>query len=545
LTLVKLPAEPLPVVEVPELASGYVAGDIEIHPDARSVRVAGVAAALGSRAFDILLLLLAHRDRVVTKTELLDEVWRDVVVDENNLTVHVAALRKVLGAKAIATVAGRGYRFVLPIDEIAIEPARPVAPASSAAPAAVAPPQPPDRPSIAVMPFDNLSGDAQQDYVVDGITEDVITELARFRSMFVIARNSSFSYRGKAFDVRAVARELGVRYVLHGSFRRGAERVRVVAHLADAHSATQLWAEKYDCALRDIFSLQEELTQAIVAALAPQVEAGEFQRLRAVRTVDLTAYELAMRARDRARQADKTADPQARQEALQLAQQAVAIDPGCATAQTAIAFVQWQQIWAGSASSAAQAAADGLAAARAAIALDGADHHAHLWKGMLLIFTNEHAAGLADLRRAHELNPNDALTLSLLGQFLAVESEPTAGVAHARDALRLSPRDPMRWSFLNSLAWALFAAGDHVGAEAAARQSTAEVAQMPPAWLCLTLAQAALGHGAAAQQSCAQLQAMAPDLLAQRLAGQWPYAQPEFVRRATALLQTVAANLRS
>lgn len=532
------------------MARCYTAGDIEIRPDERCVLVRGSPAALGARAFDVLMLLVEHRDRVVSKSELLEQVWPGLVVEENNLTVHVSALRKVLGPSAVATIPGRGYRFVLPVSEApqaqAVVLPAPAATGARIEPAAAEAPRLvlPDRPSIAVMPFDNLGADAQQDHVIDGIAEDIITELGRFRSMFVIARNSSFSYKGRAADVRSVARELGVRYVLHGSFRRDAERVRVVATLADALHGTQLWAEKYDRALLDIFALQEELTRAIVAAMAPQVESGEFQFIRTVRSHDLNAYELAMRARDTARRADKAGDADARREALRLAHEAVAIDPGCATALATIAFVQWQQIWAGSAEVPEAAAAEGLAAARAAIALDSADHHAHLWKGMLLIFTHQHAAGLSDLRRAHELNPNDALTLSLLGQYLACELDPAAGVKHAHDALRLSPRDPLRWSFFNSLAWALFAARDHAGATAAAQQAIGEAPQFPPAWLCLVLSQVGAADLAGAHASFVALQALAPELVAARLAGEWNYAHPGLVQRATRFLRSAAGGRR-
>ncbi len=527
----------------------YTAGEFDIRPDERRVLVRGEPVALGARAFDVLMCLIAQRERVVTKNELLERVWPGMVVEENNLTVHVSALRKVFGAQAVATIPGRGYRFVMALDE-----AGGAAPAASAPlPAAVAPVDAdahrlvlPDRPSIAVLPLDNLSADAQQELLIEGLGEDVITELSRFRSLFVIARNSSFSFRGQPHgerDVRAIARELGVRYVLEGSFRRAGDRVRVAVQLVDALSATQLWAEKYDRAVQDLFAVQEELTRAIVAAIAPQIEAGEFQKIRAARGRDLNAYTLAMRARDTARRADREGDAQARDEALRLAHEAMAIEPGCGVALATIAFVQWQQIWAGSAASPADAAAAGLAAARRAIALDGSDHHAHLWKAMLQLFTQQHAAGLADLQRAHELNPNDALTLSLLGQYLAAEVDPAAGVRHVHDALRLSPRDPLRWSFLNSLAWASFAAHDHAGAVDAATRALGEAPQFPPARLCRVIAQVGLGAIDAARADFETLRALAPQMVATRLAGgDWSYANPALVQRATTALR-VAAGL--
>jgi TolB-like protein len=522
----------------------YTAGEFEVRPDERRILLRGEPVALGARAFDVLMCLIAQRERVVTKNELLEQVWPGMVVEENNLTVHVSALRKVFGAQAVATIPGRGYRFVMALDEPAVSPPPPAAavPLDADAPHLVLP----ERPSIAVLPLDNLSGDAQQDLLIEGLSEDVITELSRFRSLFVIARNSSFSFRGQPRDVRAIARELGVRYVLEGSFRRAGDRVRVAVQLVDALSATQLWAEKYERAVDDLFALQEELTRAIVAAIAPQIEAGEFQKIRAARGRDLNAYTLAMRARDTARRADREGDAAARDEALRLAHEAVAIDPGCGVALATIAFVQWQQIWAGSAVSTAEAAEAGLAAARRAIALDGSDHHAHLWKAMLQLFTQQPAAGLADLQRAHELNPNDALTLSLLGQYLAAAAGTDAGAAtgvqHVHDALRLSPRDPLRWSFLNSLAWASFAAHDDAGAVDAASRAIGEAPQFPPARLCRVLGQVGLGQIDAARADLEALRALAPQMLAARLAGDWHYANPALVQRASAFLR-VAAGL--
>ncbi len=530
----------------------YTAADFEVRPDERRVLLRGEDVPLGARAFDVLMCLVQQRDRVVTKNELLEQVWSGMVVEENNLTVHVSALRKVFGAHAVATIPGRGYRFVMPLGEVT----------DLALPAPVPPPlgavselsllddghRPalPDRPSIAVLPLDNLSGDAQQDLLIDGLAEDVITELSRFRSLFVIARASSFHYRGSSCYARSIAHELGVRYVLEGSLRRVGDRLRVVVQLVDAPSATQLWAEKYDREVQDLFELQEELTRAIVAAIAPQVEAGEFQKIRRTDRRDLNAYMLAMRARDTARRADREGDTGMRDEALRLAHEAVAIDPGCGVALATIAFVQWQQIWAGSSAAPAETAEAGLAAARRAIALDGSDHHAYLWKAMLEIFTHQHAAGLADLRRAHELNPNDALTLSLLGQYLAAEAGDAAiaatGVRHALDALRLSPRDPLRWSFLNSLAWASFAAGDAAGAVDAASRALGEAPQFPPARLCRVVGQVALGDLDAARADLQALRALAPQLVAARLAGDWNYRNPALVQRATRLLH-VAAGL--
>jgi TolB-like protein len=519
------------------VARHYTAGDIEVRPDERRVLVGGQAAALGARAFDLLMCLIEHRDRVVTKDELLAQVWPGSVVEESNLTVHVSALRKLLGAQSLATVPGRGYRFAMNLSETDVG-----APLTTGA-ALVAPPLP-DKPSIAVMAFDNLSHDPQQDAFIDGICEDIITELSRFSALFVIARNSSFSYKGRAVDVRTIARELGVRYVVEGSIRGVAGRVRVTAQLVDASSGEQLWAERYDRALEDIFAVQEALTQAIVAAIAPQVESFEQNRVRKLRRLDLSAYELALRARDLARWADKEADPALRDEALQLAHSAVAIDPACGSALRTIAYLNWQQVWADTCASRDSAVEEGLAAARRALGIDSGDHLAHLWKGMLLLYSDQYEAGLADLRRAHELNPNDALTLSLLGHFEAGAGNAAIGIQHVTDALRLSPRDTLRWSYLNSLAWAHFAAGDYAQATDAALRAVGDAPRFYPPHVCLVISRVGLGATGQAMADFKGLNAMAAQPTAQRLAGRWVCSSVELAQRATTFLR-IAAGLEN
>ncbi len=539
------------------MARCYTFGEFEVRPDERRVLAGGQPAVLGARAFDLLMCLIEQRDRVVTKDELLKLVWPGSVVEENNLTVHVSALRKLLGPQALATVPGRGYRFAMEVregDTRAAEPAAaPVqvqlqvqAPPGTSAPAE-ADLSLPDKPSIAVLPLANLGGDAEQEFFIDGVTEDIITELSRFHSLFVIARNSTFSYKGRAVDVRTVARELGVRYVVEGSLRRSANRIRVAAQLVDASTGAQLWAEKYDRALEDVFAVQEDLTQAVVAAVAPQIEASEFQKVRRVRAGNLNAYELAMRARDSARRADREAEAASHDEALRLATDAVALDPGCGTALGTIAYLRWRQVWAGTVTPVAEVAETveaGLVAARRAIAIDSGDHVAHLWKGMLLLHSDRFDAGLADLRRAHELNPSDALTLSLLGQYEAGAGNAQAGIRHVQDALRLSPRDALRWSFFNSLAWAQFSAGDYAQAVASAQHAIGEAPRFHPPQLCRVVSRVGLGQVALAMTDFKALNDLAPQVVAARLAGRWNYADPGVVRRATTFLR-VAAGLQA
>jgi TolB-like protein len=224
--------------------------DVEIQPDERRVLVGGKPAILGARAFDLLMCLVEHRDRVVAKDELLQRVWPGMVVEETNLTVHVATLRKWLGPEAIATVSGRGYRFIAQLtvaDSVPTSVAiNAVEPAATAALPDLVPP--PDKPSLAVMPFANLSGDAAQDYFVDGVVDDITTALSRVRAFFVIARSSSFTYKGRVVNAPQVGQELGVRYLVEGSFRHVGPRLRIGVQLVETAAGRLVWSQRLkDC----------------------------------------------------------------------------------------------------------------------------------------------------------------------------------------------------------------------------------------------------------------------------------------------------------
>lgn len=216
---------------------------------------------LSARSFDILALLLERPEEVVGKTELFDAVWPGMVVEENTLQVHISALRKALDAGMILTVHGRGYKYAGP------KPVLPQAVNGAGEPTIRAASE---KPSIAVLPFHNMSGDPEQDYFSDGITEDIIADLGRFKEFLVIARNSSFQFRGKANDVAEVAKKLGVQHIVEGSVRKISNRVRVTVQLIDAASKAHVWGEHYDRELTDIFAIQDEVTQMISARLARQ-----------------------------------------------------------------------------------------------------------------------------------------------------------------------------------------------------------------------------------------------------------------------------------
>jgi adenylate cyclase len=400
----------------------------------------------------------------------------------------------------------------------------------------------PDKPSIAVLPFLNMSSDAEQEYFTDGVSEDIITELSRFRSLFVIARNSTFTYKGKAVDVRTVSRELGVRYVLEGSVRRTGNRIRVTAQLIDALGGNHIWAEKFDRALEDVFAVQEEVTQAIVSAIAPQIQISEIERVRRVRPDNLNAHEIALRGWAAVQLAMSETNSESRDDAIRLAREAIEIDPRCGHAWQVLAFAQWQHIYFGTTASVDEARAEAFNACARALSIDSGDHLAHLLKGILQIQSGQPEAGKADIQRAHELNPNDSFTLANLGFSVSNAGDMQKGVEYMTRALRLSPRDPSRYIVLLFLAWAHYGARDYASGADWARQSVQQAPGFSSAHLCLLLNLAGAGDFAGAAIELADLRRLSPQIAARTLAGEWISKDPEFRKRATTFVR-VAAGL--
>jgi TolB-like protein len=280
---------------------------------------------LRSRAVDILCALVAAAGNLVSKDELMAQVWPHLTVGENTLQVHVSALRKALGEdtggqRHIVTVAGRGYRFIA-------DASGPGLPMLVAPEMDLAPPLP-DKLSIAVMPFDNTSDDAGQGYFADGIAEDITTALSRMRWLFVIARNSSFTYKGRSIDVKLVGRELGVRYILGGSVRRARNRVRITGRLADAARRNELWADRFDGGLEDVFGLQDMVASSVVSAIAPRLQEAEIERAKRKPTESLNAYDYYLRGMASMYQWTREGND----EALRLFYKAIDLDPAYACA---------------------------------------------------------------------------------------------------------------------------------------------------------------------------------------------------------------------
>jgi adenylate cyclase len=300
----------------------------------------------------------------------------------------------------------------------------------------------PDKPSIAVLPFNNMSGDLEQEYFTDGITEDIITELSRFRSLFVIARNSSFSYKGKSPDIRQVGKELGVRYVLEGSIRRADNRIRVTAQLVDATTGRHVWAERYDREIEDIFELQDEMTQTIVAAVEPEL--GAFERERALRKPpqSLDAWETYQRGLWHMWSFTKKDNATA----LPLLRRAREFDPNFAAAYAYEGYSHLLNVILGYTDAPGESLMAALAAAKKAATLDDKEPAAFLTMGRVHMMKGEHDTSIAELEKSLSLNPNFAAAYFALGFTLTFAGRHDEALDALDNAMRLNPRDPLMWA---------------------------------------------------------------------------------------------------
>ena len=406
----------------------------------------------------------------MAKTELMEAAWGGTAVEESNLSVQIAALRKQLGPAAdggdwITTVPRVGYRFVglpvkVPIERIA-EP--------NASPA-----QRERRPSIAVLPFANLSGEKEQEYLADGITEDIITALTRFRWFFVIARNSSFAYKGKSIDAKQVAQELGVQYLLEGSVRKSGQKIRISAQLVDATSGKHIWAERYDLELADVFAIQDEIAERVAGAIEPELLKTEGAQAAARHTGNMTAWDLVRRGTWHFHQVTRENHLKARE----LFRQACKLDPELPEAYLWLGRVSVGVVPYGWSSNPVADLQEGMEAALKAVQLDERNPYTHYSLAIVSAFAERLEQSVSAARRAIEISPSFALGHLVLGMALLFSGHASEAIVPLEYGLRLSPYDPQNFVWFNLLALArLFSGRTEAGLEAAAR-----ALQVRPNW---------------------------------------------------------------
>jgi len=382
----------------------------------------------------------------------------------------------------------------------------------------------PDKPSIAVLPFQNMSGDPEQEYFADGMVEDIITALSRFRQLFVIARNSSFVYKGRAVDVKQVSRDLGVRYILEGSVRKAGDRIRITAQLIDASTGAHLWAERFDGGLQDIFDLQDQVTARVVGEIAPKLQQAEIERAKRKPTESLDAYDYFLRGMANVNQWTKASND----EALRLFYKAIELDSEFGAA---YGMAAWCYIWRklnGWVTDRAQEASEGARLARRAVEL-GKDDAVALSRGghALAWFVRDLDNGAAFIDRALALNPNLAAAWNLSGWVRAYRGELDLSIEHHARAMRLSPLDPILYNMHVGTAFAHFLAGRYGEATEWANRALREQPNYPAANRILAASNALAGRMDEAHDALGHLHELDPSLRVSNLSEVFPLRRPE------------------
>ncbi|MBI5910961.1 MAG: winged helix-turn-helix domain-containing protein [Betaproteobacteria bacterium] len=508
------------------MATIYKIGPFRLDGEAEILFRDAEPVALGERAVVLLRALVERAGAPVSKDILIEAAWHGVTVEENNLTVQIAALRRIFEEEAggvdwIETLPRRGYRYVGPV--VAIDDRSPVG-LVTAASSSVLPL--PHIPSIAVLSFKNMSGDPEQEYFADGIVDDIITALSRMRSLFVIARSSSFTYKGKAVDVKQVGRELGVRYVLEGGVRKSGDRVRITAQLIDATAGAHLWADRFDSALEDIFDLQDRVAASVVAAIAPKLEQAEIERARRKPTESLDAYDHYLRGLATIYQSPS--DRKANNDALQLFVKAIELDQDFAIAYGVAA---WCYVWRkanGWMVDRKREIAEAERLARQAVAL-GKDDAAALARGghALAFVVGELDAGVTFIDRALALNPNVAVAWYLSGFVRLFVGEPELAIEHLAKAMRLSPLDPLTFAMQTGCAHACLFVGRYEEASSWSQRALREQPDFMTTHRIAAASYALAGRPEEARQAITRLRQLDPSLRVSNLGDQIPLRRPE------------------
>lgn len=388
----------------------------------------------------------------------------------------------------------------------------------------------PDKPSIAVLPFQNMSGDPEQEYFADGIVEDIITALSHFKSLFVIARNSSFTYKGKAVDIKQVGRELGVRYVLEGSVRKAAGRVRITGQLIDAATGAHLWANRFDGSLEDIFELQDQVTASVVGAVAPKLEEAEIERAHSKPTEKLDAYDYYLRGIAMVSQYTKATN----KEAFQFFTDAIALDPqyACAYAMaTRCIMLRGQNGWL---KNPQQEIAEGLRLARRALELGRDDPLVLAVGGYALAYlAHDLDSGAVFIARSLSLNPNSALAWLYSGAVHVLMGESDLGIAHVLRAQRLSPLDPTQPQFMAVIAFGHFFAGRFEDAARCAESAFREQPNLLTPLLILAASLAHLGRREDAGRLVPEILRLSPSYRLSRVKDRAPFRKPQHIALLT------------
>jgi TolB-like protein len=476
------------------------------------------------QVFNLLQYLVENRDRVVSKDDLFDNIWQGRIVSESTLTSRINAVRKAVGDSGrdqhlVRTIARKGFRFVgdVRVSQPEMKPGEGSENHSNKDSLSSL-----DRPAIAVLPLTNMSEDPGQEYFSDGISEDIITALSKLRWFYVIARNSSFAYKGKSLHLKQIGEELGVGYVVEGSVRKDGDRVRITVQLNDVITGSHIWAERYDRSLADVFAVQDEIAQAIVAAIQPQLYAAENFRARRKPPDSMDAWDLVMRALSHYWRVTR----QDNMVAQALLEKAINIDPDygqalglLAASHTFSAHMGWETM--------AKAVPVAERAALAAIRADSEDAWAHYALASVYLFNRQFEDSLAEFELALELNPNFSPARGYYGVALTYCGRWEEGDRAARHALRLSPRDPFAAIYCGVAAYSQFVGRNYEEAIRLSREALRHRADFVGAHRVLTAAAAAGRFDDLANAALKELRRVQPNISLEWIANEMPFKREE------------------
>ncbi len=485
----------------------YLFEDYALDTDRRELYRATDVIVVTPQVFDLLDYLIRNRERVVSKDDLINSVWNGRIVSDTALTTRLNAVRGAIGdsgekQRFIKTLPRKGFRFVGQVQEVRDVAAPNPDDAPQSAPAL------PDRPSIAVLPFANMSGDPEQEYFADGMVDEITTALSRFKGLFVIARNSSFTFKGKAVDIKEVGRRLGVRYVLEGEVRKASGKVRITGRLINAATGTHIWADRFERDMTDIFALQDEFTLAVVSAIRPKLVQAEIALASRRRPEDLTAYDLFLRALQQV-------GPSTREglaEGLRLIHRALELYPRFAAAAALAGACHAENVVRNYTTEPQFEREEALRLMRLALGLDDGDPDTLASAALvsaLLVGGCETEIEMSD--RAVHLNPNSYRAWHCKGWVLKIAGQPEEAIRSFERAMRMSPVDPETFAALTGLGFALIELHRFDEAIVAAKRAQRLNPYYPGPYRCLASAFAHLGRDAEAREAAAHMLEVDPD----------------------------------
>jgi TolB-like protein/Flp pilus assembly protein TadD len=483
----------------------YIFENYAIDTDRRELHRGANAVSVAPQVFDLLDYLIRNRERVVSKDDLIKAIWNGRSVSDAALTTRLNVARSAIGdsgdeQRLIKTLPRKGFRFVGQVREAQGPAGATVTGNLEEEPKRALPL--PDKPSIAILPFTNLSSDPEQDYFADGMVEEIITALSHFRQLFVIARNSSFTYKGRAVDVKQVGRELGVRYILEGAVRKAAGKVRITGQLIDAVTGAHIWADRFERDLTDVFALQDEVTAAVVSAIQPKLLQTEIAMAARPRPENLTAYDCYLRAMQQSYLTTREAEA----EAIRLAHSALELDPQFGLVAALAGVCHMRNVLWGYAADPQFDRKEAVRLLRLALSVDDSDADTLAWAAIIsayMVGDSESEIELAD--RAVALNPNSSLAWNCRGWVYNTAGLPEEAIRSFERAIRMSPVDPRLHLTFVGMGMALIELGRFDEAIVTGKKALRQNPSFLLAYRCLASAFAHLGRDAEAHDAAARV----------------------------------------